>query len=328
MTNDGRDLAALAMAGSRDRGAELRADDRTRAEYRDEGPWLLLPLLLLASFGFRRGWLAAIALMFALPVPQAHAFEWDALWKRGDQRAYESLTEQQPEQALELAKDPALRGSAAYRLDEFELARSEFVRAHDADSHYNRGNALAKAEQYEDALKAYDVALALQPDMDDALANRKAVEDWLNQQQQQQQNQDSGDSGEKQPGDPSSEQQQGAEGDSEPSEGDEQQDGQPREGESEAQDESSDPASDADAQDESQQQQAQQQFAEQMEQALKDEEQQPSEVDEPIDPREAEKQQAVEQWLRRVPDDPGGLLRRKFALEYQRRLRERGSGED
>jgi Ca-activated chloride channel family protein len=39
------------------------------------------------------------------------------------------------------------------------------------------------------------------------------------------------------------------------------------------------------------------------------------------DPREAEKQQAVEQWLRRVPDDPGGLLRRKFALEHQRRRR-------
>ena len=29
--------------------------------------------------------------------------------------------------------------------------------------------------------------------------------------------------------------------------------------------------------------------------------------------------QAMKQWLQRVPDDPGGLLRRKFQLEYQRR---------
>ncbi len=29
--------------------------------------------------------------------------------------------------------------------------------------------------------------------------------------------------------------------------------------------------------------------------------------------------QAMEQWLRRIPDDPGGLLRRKFRSEHQRR---------
>lgn len=39
----------------------------------------------------------------------------------------------------------------------------------------------------------------------------------------------------------------------------------------------------------------------------------------PLSNEEAEQQQAMEQLLRRVPDDPGGLLRRKFQLEYQRR---------
>ena len=32
-----------------------------------------------------------------------------------------------------------------------------------------------------------------------------------------------------------------------------------------------------------------------------------------------ESQQAYEQWLRRIPDDPGGLLRRKFLHQYQQR---------
>ena len=32
-----------------------------------------------------------------------------------------------------------------------------------------------------------------------------------------------------------------------------------------------------------------------------------------------EQRLAYEQWLRRIPDDPGGLLRRKFALEYRER---------
>ena len=34
--------------------------------------------------------------------------------------------------------------------------------------------------------------------------------------------------------------------------------------------------------------------------------------------REQEQQQAMEQWLRRIPNDPGGLLRRKFRYQYQR----------
>ena len=31
-----------------------------------------------------------------------------------------------------------------------------------------------------------------------------------------------------------------------------------------------------------------------------------------------EDEQAMEQWLKRIPDDPGGLLRRKFRLQHQR----------
>ena len=30
-------------------------------------------------------------------------------------------------------------------------------------------------------------------------------------------------------------------------------------------------------------------------------------------------EQATEQWLRKIPDDPGGLLRRKFLFQYRQR---------
>ena len=39
---------------------------------------------------------------------------------------------------------------------------------------------------------------------------------------------------------------------------------------------------------------------------------------------ERERRLANEAWLRRVPDDPGGLLRAKFRLEYERRQMEGG----
>ena len=35
----------------------------------------------------------------------------------------------------------------------------------------------------------------------------------------------------------------------------------------------------------------------------------------------AEQQAQLQQWLKKIPDDPGGLLRRKF--QYERNVRER-----
>ena len=37
------------------------------------------------------------------------------------------------------------------------------------------------------------------------------------------------------------------------------------------------------------------------------------------DTQTSEEQQAMQQWLRRIPDDPGGLLRRKFLYQYRQR---------
>ena len=40
-----------------------------------------------------------------------------------------------------------------------------------------------------------------------------------------------------------------------------------------------------------------------------------------------EQEQAMAQWLRQVPDDPGGLLRRKFHYQYSRREGPRAEGQ-
>ena len=46
-----------------------------------------------------------------------------------------------------------------------------------------------------------------------------------------------------------------------------------------------------------------------------------------VDPEQQERDQAVQQWLRRVPDDPSGLLREKFRYESRQRQRQ-GRGRD
>jgi Ca-activated chloride channel family protein len=38
-----------------------------------------------------------------------------------------------------------------------------------------------------------------------------------------------------------------------------------------------------------------------------------------MDPAQREARRAADQWLRRIPDDPGGLLKRKFLYQYRLR---------
>src|SRR5690606_19197420 len=84
----------LAESGAR----YAESDDATR-RLADDGAWLVLLLLPLAALGFRRGWLGCLVLVVAgtgaMPAP-AQAFEWDALWKRADQRAREALDAGEP----------------------------------------------------------------------------------------------------------------------------------------------------------------------------------------------------------------------------------------
>jgi len=45
--------------------------------------------------------------------------------------------------------------------------------------------------------------------------------------------------------------------------------------------------------------------------------------DQQQDQDKKQQNQATEQWLRQIQDDPGGLLRRKFQRDYQLRLQGR-----
>ncbi|MEE8339750.1 MAG: VWA domain-containing protein [Xanthomonadales bacterium] len=272
-------------------GSEFaRRDGALGERWKDAGPWLVLLLLPLALLGFRRGLLFILPLVL-LPglswAPAVSADWWDDTWQRKDQQAYQALQADDAEKAAALAVDPALSGQAWYRSGEHANAVEAWSQLDAADAHYNRGNALAHLGEYEAAINAYDEALAIEPEMEDALMNRALLEQMKQQQEQQQQGEE-GESGESEPSEDQSErdsaQQSEGEGGEEGEQSDqqdgEQQEGDQREGES------------------------------------------GEENSESVDYSEAwseEDAQAMEQWLRRIPDDPGGLLRRKFRNQHQRR---------
>lgn len=345
--------ADIGAHGARDVDADVDS-----ARWKDRGPWLVLALLPLALAGFRRGWLMTLLLVAALPRTDAQAASLQDLWQRPDQQAAAALAAGDAKRAAEVAPTAEWRGGAAYRGGDFAAAESAYAQADGADGAYNRGNALAKLGRYEEAIAAYDEALKQAPAMDDALANRKAVEDFMKQRKQQdpqnqqgQQNQQQhGQQGESkdQSKDGAQDQQQqssqkqtqdGENGQGKPDDasGDAQdkdagkpddQHGERKDGSTDATDKAQDgkPSDKPDA--------AQQEALKQdVDRALAGKQGKPDEHDgkpaamqEPEDDATREKRQALEHWLERVPDDPGGLLRRKFQLEYQRRQQRGGEG--
>ena len=155
------------------------------------GPWLLLLVLPLSALIFRRGWIlsatAAMATLSALtPTAPVEAAEWIDLWKTRDQRGEDAYANQDPISAASLFTDPGWQGSAAYHAGDYPAAVQAFASAlstEDADSHYNLGNAYAKGANFEQAIASYNVAIALQPDHEDAIHNREIVQKLLEEQQ-------------------------------------------------------------------------------------------------------------------------------------------------
>ena len=206
MSADDGDVAAL--KDELHAGPAQAAQGRGGDEWRDRGPWLLLLLLPLAALAFRRGWLLLVPLVLLPMLPgTAHAAAWRDLWQRRDQQAAQALRHGDAKQAMRLARDPAWRGAAAYRAGDYVAAAQALGAAKGGDAAYNLGNALAREGKYQDAIRAYDHALKLDPANADAKANRQAVEDWLRRQPPQNQS-----SSPRQPkqGGPSSSQGQGS----------------------------------------------------------------------------------------------------------------------
>jgi len=185
MTADQADVDAL--KGELHGGLAQAATGQFGDEWQDRGPWLLLPLLLLVPFAFRRGWLLLLPLVLLPLLPtRAEATSWRDLWQRPDQQAAQILRQNGPaKQAQQLARDNAWRGAADYRAADYAAAAKVLQPVSGSNAAYNRGNALAKQGQYKPAIDAYTQALKLDPANADAAANLKAVEDWLKQQKQQ-----------------------------------------------------------------------------------------------------------------------------------------------
>ncbi|AMB79415.1 hypothetical protein AV641_10245 [Pseudomonas fragi] len=281
---DDNDLRGLGLLDGprqlRNNGQTLQLDT-----WADQGYWLLLPLLLLAM------------------LPQhGYAMSFTDLWLRPDQQGQRLLEQKKPLQAVEHFEDAQWQGVALYQAGDYAAAAQRFAESNTASAHYNRGNALAKGGQLEAAIDAYEQALELQPDLQVAAQNKTLIEKVIEQKNAETtppaDNKPETDS-EPEPAPAISTRNSSASGDS-------------------AQQQENSSATEPDAAANNNDSPEPPPPASNPEPGSESTDDTTTRPPAPTsDHLDEEHRQALEQWLRQIPDNPSELLRRKFWYEQQ-----------
>ncbi|GGW74501.1 VWA domain-containing protein [Alteromonas halophila] len=358
---------------------ETDSDDNPSLQgdaWREAGPYLVVLLLPLAAYGFRRGLLFAFLCLSLVPFSPAPAVAqqqtapasatqqdysppswWQKPFMNANQQGLHAYQQNAYEVAANTFTHPAWQGAAHYKAENYQAALDAFSQLDTTPALYNQGNALAHLGQIDDAIEKYEQVLLRDPDHKDAAANKALLEQLKeqqqNQQEQQQQNQQDNSlqqnrdgenpqnpqngqrdnqNGENsnndgQSGDTDTPQEPDNQGISQDQNGEQssQNDRRPQnEGEPQSQSDTSQedspeqPARDDDKQDNP----AQSGVAEDQ-QAPQDPQRAATASQGELSDEEKEAQQRLENLMRRVPDDPAFLLKRKMQLEAQKRQRQR-----
>lgn len=279
---------------------------------------------------------------------------WQTPFLNADQEGLNSYKQEKFKDAANQFESDSWKASALYKSGRYEEALTAYQNIPGIDSLYNQGNALAKLGKLEAAIEKYSEVLEQQPDNEDALANKALLDKLLNQQQENQDNssQQDGEQSQDESQDEQSQENESEQGQEQGKQGEQPQDSEnENNSENEAKQENSDQNKEPE---QSQQQNNQQPSDEQTNEQEKPGEQtenedtkesnqqnkesgQPEEKQtddqdiskgvqaqqEPLTDAEKEEMQRMENLMRRVPDDPAFLLKRKMQLEAEKRKRQR-----
>lgn len=284
---DPLDLSTLGLTGS---GESLLSATETSTldVWIDQGYWLLLPLVFIASLAGRRGWLWLIPLFWIMPQP-TWATSWDDLWLRPDQQGIRLLQQGEHEAAAKRFEDPLWQGYALYQAGNYAAAAERFEQVDSAVALYNLGNCRVYLQDWQGAEEAYRAALQRDPSLDAAQKNLELLQSL-----QQSSNAET-------PAKPTQESKQHPQNPVWNASGQQQDSAQKQ----------SNNANQSGAQNRQNPMDAKGISALEINEATG----QPQ-TNAAQNPQEL--QQALEVWLQQIPDHPGDLLRRKFLLQQQR----------
>jgi len=335
MTLDDQDLNLLDIEGSLTLNNQQEETDPTMERgfdaWEDMGFLMLFIVIPLVLRAHRQGVMIQVVLLFSLfliPIEESYAFGWDDLWQTQDQQAQTLLDNGNAIEAAKRFDSLEHKANANYQAKQFEQAAAQYGKSNTTHNLYNQGNSFAQQQKFEEAITAYEQALELDPENKDAQHNKSLIEEFLKQQESSESN-----DSDKQDSDQENQDQNKSDNKDQDQQNSDDQESEKQNSEEDNDQQEQNQKEDQSSEEEQKEQESKQKENEseqeneaQEQQAKKDAEQdaQASALPEPEELSEEEKQ-SYEQWMRRVPDDPGGLLRRKF--EQQSRERNRSARE-
>ncbi|MBT4836294.1 MAG: VWA domain-containing protein [Methylococcales bacterium] len=318
--------------------AENKKTSFVSDEWKEKGAWLILLLIPFAAYSFRKGVLFSLFIVSIgfKPMP-VYAINWDDLWLNKDQQGLQAFKSKEMEKATDLFNDPEWKAAAQYKNKQYEQSLKSLENINSAESNYNKANALVKLNRLQEAMASYQKSLKLDPDHEDAKHNLNEVKKFLEKQAKQKQKSQSEKNGKnKKKGnkkkDPTSKNESKKSSSKDKNKSSKQQEQSKKQQQKKQQAQNNKQQQKSEKNEDKKRQQAssqKKQSDQEKQQAQKNKTQKKKPMPQgELSEKQKEQKMAHEQWLRKIPEDPGALLRRKFLYQYQQQAEQQDDNEN
>ncbi len=141
-------------------------DEQSEEQWKDMGFLLLILLVILVPFWFRKGWMIRYAWIPVMLILSScsDSTKWKDLWYTKDYQAQQLYNDTNFEEAGNTFESPVHRGVSYYKAGNYDAAAQAFEKDSSANSLYNLSLAYTQLGRYDDALKAIELAAEMDPD--------------------------------------------------------------------------------------------------------------------------------------------------------------------
>ncbi len=181
LTLDNSDVTDLAKAISDTILFEDKSEE-DQDEWQDKGLWLVIPLLVLFLFSFRKGWsLNTVLILFVFnsctsdSEQKLNAFKFKDLWYTDQYQAQQAYNQDDFITAAQGFDDPLRKGVAYFKAGDFLSAETAFKTDSTATGLYNLGLTYAQLGKLDQALAVFEQVVNSDPDNKEAANNLKQI---------------------------------------------------------------------------------------------------------------------------------------------------------